>query len=139
MVDLVFVFSSNLAGRHGKGAVLWARQYRGAIYGQGEGFQGSSYAIPIRDRQLNALPLTQIEGHVRKFLAFARAHPEMRFQLTPIGCGLAGYAPRRSRPCSATRPATSSCLRNSPWRQEPISGRCRGSCVTGQGHAELLS
>jgi hypothetical protein len=36
----IFVFGSNLAGRHGKGAALWAREHRGAIYGQGRGRQG---------------------------------------------------------------------------------------------------
>lgn len=41
-IDSVFVFGSNLAGRHGKGAALWARQHRGAIYGQGAGFQGNA-------------------------------------------------------------------------------------------------
>jgi hypothetical protein len=48
MTEAVFVFGSNLAGRHGKGAALWARQHRGAIYGQGIGLQGNSYAIPSK-------------------------------------------------------------------------------------------
>ena len=42
----IFVFGSNLAGRHGKGAALFARQKHGAIHGQGVGLQGTSYAIP---------------------------------------------------------------------------------------------
>lgn len=49
MTGPIFVFGSNLAGRHGKGAALWARQHRGAIYGQGIGLQGNSYAIPSKD------------------------------------------------------------------------------------------
>ena len=48
----VFVFGSNLAGRHGRGAALWARQHRGAIYGQGVGRQGNAYAIPTKDDRL---------------------------------------------------------------------------------------
>lgn len=86
-----FVFGSNRAGRHGKGAALWARQHRGAIYGVGEGLQGNSYAIPTKDERLRTLPLDQIAAHVETFLDFARRNPQMRFQLTPIGCGLAGY------------------------------------------------
>lgn len=46
----IFVFGSNLAGRHGKGAALWAREHRGAIYGQGEGLQwtiGQPYDIGL--------------------------------------------------------------------------------------------
>jgi hypothetical protein len=87
----IFVFGSNLAGRHGKGAALWARQHRGAIYGQGSGCQGNAYAIPTKDARLRTLALSEIAEHVLAFLAFARAHPNMTFQLTPIGCGLAGY------------------------------------------------
>jgi hypothetical protein len=52
MTDPVFVFGSNLAGRHGKGAAIWARQHRGAIYGEGSGRQGNSYAIPTKDAKL---------------------------------------------------------------------------------------
>jgi len=91
MTDPVFVFGSNLAGRHGKGAALWARQHRGAIYGQGEGMQGNSYAIPTKDANLRTLPLDEVKAHVRKFQIFATDNPSMTFQLTPIGCGLAGY------------------------------------------------
>ncbi len=43
MTHPIFVFGSNLAGRHGKGAALWARQHRGAIYGQGVGPQGDAH------------------------------------------------------------------------------------------------
>jgi len=93
MADPVFVFGSNLAGRHGKGAALWAKQHRGAIYGQGEGYQGNSYAIPTKDEQLRTLPLYRIRNHADKFKRFAREHPELTFQLTPVGCGLAGWKP----------------------------------------------
>ena len=87
----IFVFGSNSVGRHGKGAALFARQHHGAIYGKGEGMQGNSYAIPTKDGNLQALPLATIQSHVLTFRAFASAHPELTFQLTPIGCGLAGY------------------------------------------------
>lgn len=98
MTDPVFVFGSNLAGRHGKGAALWARQHRGAIYGRGEGYQGNSYAIPTKDANLRTLPLDDICNSVVSFLEFALSHPELTFQLTPIGCGLAGYSPRDIAP-----------------------------------------
>ena len=46
-METVFVFGSNLAGRHGKGAALHARQHHGAIYGRGCGPQGDcgDYAL----------------------------------------------------------------------------------------------
>jgi hypothetical protein len=65
--DAVFVFGSNLAGRHGKGAALHARQHCGAIYGQGEGLQGRSYAIPTKDAAIGTLPLDAIAGTRRGF------------------------------------------------------------------------
>ncbi len=105
MNDPVFVFGSNLAGRHGKGAALWARQHRGAIYGQGIGLQGNSYAIPSKDAQLRTLSLAQIEQHVGEFLAFARSRPNLTFQLTPIGCGLAGYRREEIEPMFAGAPS----------------------------------
>lgn len=101
----IFVFGSNLAGRHGKGAALWARQHRGAIYGQGIGLQGSSYAIPTKDRALHTLPLEIIQGHVNAFLECARSRSDLRFQLTPIGCGLAGYRHQDIGPMFAEVPA----------------------------------
>jgi len=87
----IFVFGSNLAGRHGAGAAKYAREKHGAIYGQGEGLQGTSYAIPTKDENIKTLPLTEIEKHVNVFLMFAKEHPELNFVVTPIGCGLAGY------------------------------------------------
>lgn len=87
----IFVFGSNLAGRHGKGAALYARQNHGAIYGRGKGMQGNSYAIPTKDEALRRLSLEQIAYHVRDFLADAHAQPGLQFEVTRIGCGLAGY------------------------------------------------
>ena len=87
----IFVFGSNLAGRHGAGAALFARQNHGAIYGQGIGLQGQSYGIPTKGTYLQILPTSAIKHHVDVFLAFAVEHPELTFNVTRIGCGLAGY------------------------------------------------
>lgn len=95
---MIFVFGSNRAGRHGRGAALAALREHGAIYGIGEGHQGNAYAIPTKDHRLRTLPLTEIRLHVQNFLAYARAHDELRFQVTPIGCGLAGYHPQQIAP-----------------------------------------
>ena len=42
----IFVFGSNLLGHHMGGAARIALEKFGAIYGQGVGLQGNSYAIP---------------------------------------------------------------------------------------------
>jgi hypothetical protein len=87
----IFVFGSNLAGRHGAGAARHAVEHHGARYGVGEGLQGNSYAIPTKDRNLRPLPLPAIAEAVCRFLAFADEHRELRFYMTKVGCGLAGY------------------------------------------------
>ena len=87
----IFVFGSNLAGRHGKGAALTARLYHGAIYGQGVGRQGNSYAIPTKDKNLVPLSLHTIEHYIMEFKEYAKQHPDLTFFITRVGCGLAGY------------------------------------------------
>lgn len=88
----VFVFGSNLAGRHGKGAALYALQHYGAQYGEGIGRQGNSYAVPTKDYLLKVLTLDAIGRHLADFIEYAKEHPEDTFMLTPIGTGLAGYS-----------------------------------------------
>jgi hypothetical protein len=96
--QLVFVFGSNLAGRHGKGAALHAMTL-GAVRGTGEGRMGQTYALPTKDHHLRTLPLEEIERRsVANFLAYAAEHPDETFQLTPVGCGLAGYSPEQIAP-----------------------------------------
>lgn len=101
----IFVFGSNLAGRHGKGAALFARQHHGAIYGQGVGLQGDSFAIPTKDQFLRTLPLPVIKEYVDGFREFASENPDWSFQLTAIGCGLAGYKPADIAPMFDRAPA----------------------------------
>lgn len=105
MTDPVFVFGSNLAGRHGAGAALWARRYRGAVYGVGEGMQGNSYGIPTKDRAIKTLPLDDVRRYVARFIAHARQNPHVAFRLTPVGCGLAGFTPAQIAPMFADAPA----------------------------------
>lgn len=89
----VFVFGSNLAGRHGAGAAKEALAMYGAIYGIGEGFFGRSYAIPTKDELLRPRPLEYVTASVLRFQRFARSNPNIIFRLTRVGCGLAGQDP----------------------------------------------
>lgn len=43
----IFVFGSNTLGYHTGGASGTARKKFGAVWGQAEGLQGQSYAIPV--------------------------------------------------------------------------------------------
>lgn len=100
----IYVFGSNLAGIHGKGDALTARQLHGAILRQGEGLQGQSYGIPTKDAYIRSLPLLKIQPGVERFLAFARAHPEMTFDVQRVGCRLAGYTAAQIAPFFAGAP-----------------------------------
>ena len=82
----IFVFGSNLQGMHGGGAARIAYERFGAVWGQGVGLQGHTYAIPT----MHGGPET-IRPYVDEFIAFAKAHPELTFLVTRIGCGIAGY------------------------------------------------
>ena len=82
----VFVFGSNLRGWHQGGAAKHAHMYFGAIWGQGVGLQGQSYAIPTMQGGIET-----IQPYVDEFIVFAQAHPELRFLVTRIGCGIAGF------------------------------------------------
>lgn len=86
--DEVFVFGSNLAGAHGGGAARLAYIRFGAVYGQGVGLQGQSYAIPTMQGGVET-----IKPYVDEFIAFAQQHPERRFLVTRIGCGIAAFTP----------------------------------------------
>ena len=81
----IFVFGSNKQGFHSGGAARVAIDRFGAVWGQGEGLQGQSYAIP------SSCPLNEMQQAVNRFADFARQHPELRFLVTRVGCGIAGH------------------------------------------------
>ncbi len=102
----IFVFGSNLAGLHGAGSARAAAEFHGAAYGVGVGRTGNAYAIPTKDEAVRfSLPLPVIAGHVRTFLAYATAHPELTFDVVKIGCGLAGFTELEMAPLFAGAPA----------------------------------
>lgn len=89
----IFVFGSNLAGAHAGGAARIAHRDFGAVWGQGVGLQGQSYAIPTMQGGVGT-----IVPYVEQFIEFAAAHPELKFYVTRIGCGIAGFSPDEIAP-----------------------------------------
>jgi len=86
----VFVFGSNALGYHTGGASGTARKKFGAIWGQAEGLQGQSYAIPV-DFGKDVRKDSEVKAAVDRFIAFAKEHTELFFWVTRVGCGIAGY------------------------------------------------
>ena len=89
----IFVFGSNLQGMHGGGAAYIAYRKFGAIMGQGVGLQGQSYGIPTMQGGVET-----IRPYVDEFIEFAKAHQELTFLVTRIGCGIAGFTDEKISP-----------------------------------------
>jgi len=90
--DYVFVFGSNLSGIHGIGAALVAKKVFGAEQFVGIGKTGNSYAIPTKDKRIKVLPLNTIIKYIEQFKEFTHSQPKLRFWVTRVGCGYAGYS-----------------------------------------------
>lgn len=122
---MIFVFGSNEKGIHGGGAARVAREKYGATLGRGVGPQGRSYAIPTCSKPTgepdHGIPLEKVAGYVRDFIQYASDNPEMEFQVTQIGCGLAGWKPEQIAPLFAEAPGN--CLFDTAW--EPWLGENR--------------
>lgn len=84
----IFVFGCRNSGRHWDGASAFALKHFGAVFGQREGRQGRSYAIPTIG---GTIGLKEIRQSVMQFTRYAAEHPELHFLVTPIGCGVGGW------------------------------------------------
>lgn len=84
--DDIFVFGSNLDGMHMGGAARVAYDKFGAVWGQGVGIQGQSYAIPTMHGGVDS-----IKPYVDDFIKLAREWDQNTFYVTRIGCGIAGF------------------------------------------------
>lgn len=82
----IFVFGSNLAGAHGGGAARLAYERFGAVWGEGVGLHGQTYAIPTMQGGVET-----IKPYVDAFILFAKKNPTLIFLVTRIGCGIAGF------------------------------------------------
>ena len=100
----IFVFGSDLKGRHTEGDALTALRQYGAVYGRAVGLQGRSYAIPIQDEQGKLLSLPVIEQYVQAFLRFASTHRELVFHVTRLACGRNKYRDEQIALLFANRP-----------------------------------
>lgn len=109
----IFVFGSNLKGIHGGGAARYAYDNYNAEWGCGIGRTGDCYAIPTKNEKILTLPLNVIEKYVDEFIAYANENSELMFEVTKIGCGLAGYTNDDIAPMFIDVP--SNCLLDVEW------------------------
>ena len=92
----IFVFGSNLQGNHAGGAAAVAAKQFGAIWGQAVGLQGQSYGIPTMHGGIE-----KIKPYVDEFIEFAKQNPKLKFLVTRIGCGIAGFTEEEMAPLFA--------------------------------------
>ena len=83
---MIFCFGSNEIGVHGAGAAKFAYEKKGARWGKSYGHYGDSFAIPTKDEYIETMPLDRIKQYVEGFLAYAKGHRKVHFQVTAIGC-----------------------------------------------------
>ena len=114
--DMIMVFGSNESGIHGAGAARFAMQQRGAQYGCSYGHTGDAFAIPTKNKTIRkTLEISHIRWYVLGFIAYAMSHPEMTFQVTRIGCGLAGLKDSEVAPLFLQTP--SNCYFDTVWKE----------------------
>ena len=64
----IFVFGSNLAGAHGGGAARLAYNRFGAVWGEGMGLHGQTYAIPTMQGGVETIKLRCFRRSNKRFL-----------------------------------------------------------------------
>lgn len=101
----IFVFGSNMQGRHGKGAAAIAFHKFGARLGVPYGLQGQCFAIPTKSDPYHSLSIQAIEIYVHQFINYAMMFNEYQYLVTEIGCGLAGYLPINIAPLFKESPS----------------------------------
>ena len=123
--QMIFVFGSNEAGIHGGGAARDAHHNHSALMRCGFGHVMWSFAIPTKGAIFSdkmdagigkTLSIPEIKVYVDAFLAYARAQKDMTFQVTQLGCGLAGLKKEDIAPMFYTAPKN--CLFDTEW--EPL-------------------
>ncbi|MCF7843882.1 hypothetical protein K9M47_03215 [Candidatus Gracilibacteria bacterium] len=87
----IFVFGSNMAGKHLGGSARQAVESFGAIENQGQGLQGQSYAIATLDENFKKVSLSFIQQQLYTLSEEAKQNPDKEYLLTPIGTGIAGF------------------------------------------------
>lgn len=105
--DTIFVFGSNPEGIHGAGSAKIAVLKFGAKYGQGEGLQGSAYALPTTILNYNSfgwipfernMTLDTICENIKRMYECAKEHPDKKFKIAyrnqPDERTLCGYSGR---------------------------------------------
>lgn len=101
----IFVFGSNIVGRHLGGAAAQAFDDFGAKWGIGEGLTGQSYAFPTLDEYFKRVSNTRLHASRLRLYQCAERHSDKEFLLTKVGCGIAGFSELKMKKLFANAPS----------------------------------
>lgn len=82
----VFVFGTDLAGKHDGDGASFAVQFHQAEKGLGSGASGNAYAIPYQNSRGELLPADVIKNYIETFSHHAAENPQVRFMITRFAC-----------------------------------------------------
>lgn len=129
----VFVYPSNLAGKQVAGPAKVARTTYGASKGATEGRDGMTYAIPVKDVNLDWLPGKAIAASTRRFFDHARENPDTIFHVTLLNQQVGG--PSHQDMADLFMAAPENCSIDNVWAaliisetKKPLQTRC-GDCI----------
>ena len=101
----IFVFGSNLAGKHIGGAALQAKEQFGAEEGVGEGLTGQAYAFPTLNEQFEQRSFGELYVSLNELYRVAKENPDKEFLLTKVGCGIAQFPEEQMKDLFSNAPA----------------------------------
>lgn len=88
----VFVFGTDIDGRHESESGRMAMRLHGAQRGTRNGLTGNAYAIPSVASDGTPLRLAVMANYVTPFIEYATAHPRTIFQIARFGAGGAEHS-----------------------------------------------
>lgn len=89
----IFVFSSNLLGKHIGGTARIAKEKFGAQEGVSEGITGQCYAIPTLDEDFSRVSLLDLTVSMTLFLQHVKLYKDRyTYYLTKIGRSIVGWS-----------------------------------------------
>ncbi len=109
----VFVFGTDLAGKHRNESAATAVEFHAAATAKGSGASGNAYAIPYRSSNDELLPAEVITNYLDSLFELARSEPHRLFQVARFGCEAGAHGDAGMARLFARAPAN--CLLPGLW------------------------
>lgn len=101
----VIIVGTNLNGHHNGGAADQAYEHFGLAWGVSEGISGHTYAFPTLGYEMEKLDTIELEAMRDNLFTTANALTSVKFYLTPVGTGIAGFKLEEIEPLFTNLPS----------------------------------